>query len=150
MTAAARLFRRQGYHGAVLRRHPRRGRMAARLALFPFSGWQREAVRRAIAHATETPETAGLFLTRIARGKSPTSVKVARSRPLRAKHRRHQMRWAAAETSRHTVEIEIKACPRRKSDATMRPTFVWIRHRLACISFFNVPTLKICCAFPFE
>jgi TetR/AcrR family transcriptional repressor of lmrAB and yxaGH operons len=81
VAAAGRLIRHQGYHGTVLHRHSGRGRVARGSLYFHFPAGKEkigetaptlagEAVRRAIAHATETPETAGLFLTRIARGKS--------------------------------------------------------------------------------
>jgi TetR/AcrR family transcriptional repressor of lmrAB and yxaGH operons len=79
LTAAARLFRRQGYHGTALHDilaaggsprgslyfHFPKGKEEIGEAALTLAG---EAVRQAIAHAAETSENAEVFLTRIARG----------------------------------------------------------------------------------
>ena len=79
LAAAARLFRRQGYHGTALHDilaaggsprgslyfHFPKGKEEIGEAALTLAG---EAVRQAIAHAAETSENADIFLTRIARG----------------------------------------------------------------------------------
>jgi TetR/AcrR family transcriptional repressor of lmrAB and yxaGH operons len=79
LAAAARLFRRQGYHGTALHDilaaggsprgslyfHFPKGKEEIGEAALTLAG---EAVRQAIAHAAQTSETAEIFLTRIARG----------------------------------------------------------------------------------
>jgi TetR/AcrR family transcriptional regulator, lmrAB and yxaGH operons repressor len=79
LTAAARLFRRQGYHGTALHDilaaggsprgslyfHFPKGKEEIGEAALTLAG---EAVRQAIAHAAQTSENAEVFLTRIARG----------------------------------------------------------------------------------
>ena len=79
LTAAARLFRQQGYHGTALHDilaaagsprgslyfHFPRGKEEIGEAALTLAG---EAVRQAIAHAAETSENAEIFLIRIARG----------------------------------------------------------------------------------
>jgi TetR/AcrR family transcriptional regulator, lmrAB and yxaGH operons repressor len=79
LAAAARLFRRQGYHGTALHDilaasgsprgslyfHFPKGKEEIGEAALTLAG---EAVRQAIAHAAETSESAEVFLTRIARG----------------------------------------------------------------------------------
>ena len=79
LAAAARLFRRQGYHGPALHDILAAGGAPRGSLYFHFPKGKEEigetaltlageAVRQAIAHAAETSETAELFLTRIARG----------------------------------------------------------------------------------
>ena len=79
LAAAARLFRRQGYHGTALHDildaggsprgslyfHFPKGKEEIGEAALTLAG---EAVRAAIAKAAETSENAEVFLTRIARG----------------------------------------------------------------------------------
>ena len=79
LAAAARLFRRQGYHGTALHDilaaggsprgslyfHFPKGKEEIGEAALTLAG---EAVRQAIAHAAQTSESAEIFLTRIARG----------------------------------------------------------------------------------
>jgi TetR/AcrR family transcriptional repressor of lmrAB and yxaGH operons len=79
LAAAARLFRRQGYHGTALNDildaggsprgslyfHFPKGKEEIGEAALTLAG---EAVRAAIAKAAETSENADVFLTRIARG----------------------------------------------------------------------------------
>jgi len=79
LTAAAKLFRQQGYHGTALHDilaaggsprgslyfHFPRGKEEIGEAALTLAG---EAVRQAIALAAETSESAEVFLTRIARG----------------------------------------------------------------------------------
>jgi TetR/AcrR family transcriptional regulator, lmrAB and yxaGH operons repressor len=79
LAAAAKLFRQQGYHGTALHDilaaggsprgslyfHFPRGKEEIGEAALTLAG---EAVRRAIALAAETSESAEVFLTRIARG----------------------------------------------------------------------------------
>jgi len=79
LAAAARLFRRQGYHGTALHDilaaggsprgslyfHFPKGKEQIGEAALTLAG---EAVRQAIAHAAETSEDAETFLMRIARG----------------------------------------------------------------------------------
>jgi TetR/AcrR family transcriptional repressor of lmrAB and yxaGH operons len=79
LAAAARLFRRQGYHGTALNDildaggsprgslyfHFPKGKEEIGEAALTLAG---EAVRAAIAKAAETSENAEVFLTRIARG----------------------------------------------------------------------------------
>jgi TetR/AcrR family transcriptional repressor of lmrAB and yxaGH operons len=79
LAAAARLFRRQGYHGTALHDilaaggsprgslyfHFPKGKEEIGEAALTLAG---EAVRQAIAHAAQTSENAEIFLTRIARG----------------------------------------------------------------------------------
>src|SRR6202167_6169761 len=79
LTAAARLFRQQGYHGTALHDilaaagsprgslyfHFPRGKEEIGEAALTLAG---EAVRQAIAHAAEPSENAEVFVTRIARG----------------------------------------------------------------------------------
>src|SRR5271168_3523198 len=79
LAAAAKLFRRQGYHGTALHDilaaagsprgslyfHFPRGKEEIGEAALTLAG---EAVRQAIAHAAETSENAEIFLIRIARG----------------------------------------------------------------------------------
>jgi TetR/AcrR family transcriptional repressor of lmrAB and yxaGH operons len=79
LAAAARLFRRQGYHGTALHDilaaggsprgslyfHFPKGKEEIGEAALTLAG---EAVRQAIAHAAENSENADIFLTRIARG----------------------------------------------------------------------------------
>jgi len=79
LAAAARLFRRQGYHGTALHDileaggsprgslyfHFPKGKEEIGEAALKLAG---EAVARAIAHAAETSENAEVFLTRVARG----------------------------------------------------------------------------------
>ena len=79
VAAAAQLLRQQGYHGTALHDilaaggsprgslyfHFPKGKEEIGEAALTLAG---EAVRQAIAHAAETSENAGIFLTRIARG----------------------------------------------------------------------------------
>jgi TetR/AcrR family transcriptional repressor of lmrAB and yxaGH operons len=79
LAAAARLFRRQGYHGTALHDilaaggsprgslyfHFPKGKEEIGEAALTLAG---EAVRQAIALAAQTSESAEIFLTRIARG----------------------------------------------------------------------------------
>jgi TetR/AcrR family transcriptional repressor of lmrAB and yxaGH operons len=79
LAAAARLFRRQGYHGTALHDilaaggsprgslyfHFPKGKEEIGEAALTLAG---EAVRQAIAQAAESSENAEIFLTRIARG----------------------------------------------------------------------------------
>jgi TetR/AcrR family transcriptional regulator, lmrAB and yxaGH operons repressor len=79
LAAAARLFRRKGYHGTALHDilaaggsprgslyfHFPKGKEEIGEAALTLAG---EAVRQAIAHAAQTSENAEIFLTRIARG----------------------------------------------------------------------------------
>jgi TetR/AcrR family transcriptional repressor of lmrAB and yxaGH operons len=79
IVAAARLLRRRGYHGTALHDildaagsprgslyfHFPRGKEEIGEAALTRSA---EGVRRAIAHAADTSDTAELFLTRVARG----------------------------------------------------------------------------------
>jgi TetR/AcrR family transcriptional repressor of lmrAB and yxaGH operons len=79
LTAAARLFRRQGYHGTALHDilaaggsprgslyfHFPKGKEEIGGAALTLAG---EAVRQGIAKAAETSENAEIFLTRVARG----------------------------------------------------------------------------------
>ena len=79
LAAAARLFRRQGYHGTALHDILAAGGSPRGSLYFHFPGGKEEigetaltlageAVRQAIAHAAETSESAEVFLVRIARG----------------------------------------------------------------------------------
>ena len=79
LAAAAKLFRRQGYHGTALHDiWPPAARRAARfISIFPDGKEEigeaaltlaGEAVRQAIARAAETSENAEIFLVRIVRG----------------------------------------------------------------------------------
>jgi TetR/AcrR family transcriptional repressor of lmrAB and yxaGH operons len=79
LAAAAKLFRRQGYHGTALHDilaaggsprgslyfHFPKGKEEIGEAALTLAG---EAVRQAIAKAAETSENAEIFLTRVARG----------------------------------------------------------------------------------
>src|ERR1700748_3429880 len=79
LAAAAKLFRRQGYHGTALHDilaaggsprgslyfHFPKGKEEIGEAALTLAG---EAVRQAIAKAAETSESADVFLVRIARG----------------------------------------------------------------------------------
>lgn len=79
LAAAAKLFRQQGYHGTALQDVLAAGGSPRGSLYFHFPGGKEEigeaaltlageAVRQAIAHATETSEGALVFLTRVARG----------------------------------------------------------------------------------
>jgi TetR/AcrR family transcriptional repressor of lmrAB and yxaGH operons len=79
LTAAAKLFRRQGYHGTALHDVLAAGGSPRGSLYFHFPGGKEEigeaaltlageAVRQAIAQAAETSESALVFLTRVARG----------------------------------------------------------------------------------
>jgi TetR/AcrR family transcriptional repressor of lmrAB and yxaGH operons len=79
LAAAAKLFRRQGYHGTALQEILRAGGSPRGSLYFHFPNGKEEIgeaalalagedVRRAIARAAETSESAEIFLTRIARG----------------------------------------------------------------------------------
>jgi TetR/AcrR family transcriptional regulator, lmrAB and yxaGH operons repressor len=79
LAAAAKLFRRQGFHGTALHDileaggsprgslyfHFPKGKEEIGEAALTLAG---EAVRQAIAHAADTSESAEIFLTRVARG----------------------------------------------------------------------------------
>jgi len=79
LAAAAKLFRQQGYHGTALQEILRAGGSPRGSLYFHFPNGKEEigeaalalageGVRRAIARAAETSESAEIFLTRIARG----------------------------------------------------------------------------------
>src|SRR6202790_2012604 len=79
LTAAAKLFRQQGYHGTALHDILEAGGSPRGSLYFHFPKGKEEigevalklageAVARAIAHAAETSENAEVFLTRVARG----------------------------------------------------------------------------------
>ena len=79
LAAAAKLFRQQGYHGTALQEILRAGGSPRGSLYFHFPNGKEEIgeaalalagedVRRAIARAAETSESAEIFLTRIARG----------------------------------------------------------------------------------
>ena len=79
LAAAAKLFRQQGYHGTALQEIFRAGGSPRGSLYFHFPNGKEEigeaalalageGVRRAIARAAETSESAEIFLTRIARG----------------------------------------------------------------------------------
>jgi TetR/AcrR family transcriptional repressor of lmrAB and yxaGH operons len=79
LAAAAKLFRRQGYHGTALHDVLAAGGSPRGSLYFHFPGGKEEigetaltlageAVRQAIGHAAETSESALVFLTRVARG----------------------------------------------------------------------------------
>ena len=79
LAAAARLLRRQGYHGTALHDILAASGSPRGSLYFHFPGGKEEigeaaltlageAVRQAIAHAAETSESALVFVTRVARG----------------------------------------------------------------------------------
>ena len=79
LAAAAKLFRQQGYHGTALQEILRAGGSPRGSLYFHFPNGKEEigeaalalageGVRRAIAGAAETSESAEIFLARIARG----------------------------------------------------------------------------------
>ena len=79
LSAAAKLFRRQGYHGTALQDILQAGGSPRGSLYFHFPNGKEEigeaalalageAVRRGIAHAAATSESAEIFVTRIARG----------------------------------------------------------------------------------
>jgi TetR/AcrR family transcriptional repressor of lmrAB and yxaGH operons len=79
LAAAAKLFRRKGYHGTALQEILQSGGAPRGSLYFHFPNGKEEigvaalalagaGVRRGIAHAAETSESDEIFLTRIARG----------------------------------------------------------------------------------
>src|ERR1700761_9008276 len=79
LAAAAKLFRRQGYHGTALHDVLEAGGAPRGSLYFHFPGGKEEigvealtlageAVRGAIANAAATSQSAEVFLTRVARG----------------------------------------------------------------------------------
>ncbi len=109
LAAAAKLFRRQGFHGTALHDileaggsprgslyfHFPKGKEEIGEAALTLAG---EAVRLAIANAADTSESAEVFVTRVARGMASDLEKSgftegARSRQPRSKPRRNPTCW---------------------------------------------------------